>query len=96
MKAIHVWIRESAKELNKAGISMQMLLDEIFDLEVTEFNFKENVWKGFQSKLFGKVSTTELDTVEVQQIYETINRELGEKCGVVLPAFPSWQNQGLE
>lgn len=86
--AIHVYFRLLAEELNNAGWDMKKTLKESIDIPWSEDRVKEFLWKPIQDAQLGKKSTTELTTSEVDKIYETLNRHLGEKLGVYV-RFPS-------
>ena len=49
---------------------------------------KEYIWRPIQKAQLGKKSTTELTTKDIDKVFETINRFLGEKHKVHVP-FPS-------
>ena len=56
---------------------------------------KTFLWKPIQDAMFNKDSTTELDRKEVSEVYEVLNRHLGEKFGVTV-GFPSIEDELLE
>ena len=91
-KALHLWFKQCAETLNEAGMSVTATIHDDFELDWTAYNFKEIVWRSYQQALFGSRSTAELSTKELMDVYENINRQLGEKFGVYIP-FPSWENQ---
>ena len=62
--------------------------EKVIPVPYTQENIKENVFKPIEAAMFGKVSTTQLNRVEVNEVYEVMNRWLGEKFGVHVP-FPS-------
>jgi len=86
--AIHLFCSNLAKEFNDAGLDMKKVLKPTVDIPWTTQTVKEYIWKGIQNAQLQKKSTTELTTKEVTEIYETINRHLGEKFELHVP-FPS-------
>lgn len=52
--------------------------------------FMKEVWRAIQFTQTGKRSTTELETDEVNRVYETFNRFLADNYGVHCP-FPSME-----
>ena len=96
--AIHLSFRQFANELNDAGWSLSKALDAgKINLEIgwTEDNIKAIFKAVMVHQLPNKQwrdpdnpSTTELETVELQQCWEVLNRAMGDKFGVTLP-FPS-------
>lgn len=86
--AIHVLFKELADELNGAGLTMQRVLKPGVDISWTPESIKTYIWKPVQEAMFNKKSTTELDTKQVDQVFEIINHHLGEKFGISIQ-FPS-------
>ena len=90
-------MRQFANALNDAGWSLSAALDagkinlelgwteanlkEIFR-EIMKYRYPDKQWKNPD-----RPSTTELETVELSECWEVLNRAMGEKFGVTLP-FP--------
>jgi len=88
-RALHLFCEMSAKELNDAGWTVQLVLKHVVDLDWTKELFKELIWRPIQKALTGKTSTTKLDKVsEIDVTYDHINRYMGEKFHLHVP-FPS-------
>lgn len=88
-KALHLFCDLLAKELNMAGLDMKTVLKPEVDIPWTKQTVKDYLWRPIQKALTTKQSTTELDTAEPSEVWEILNRHLGEKFGVEVPAFPS-------
>ncbi len=86
-KAIQKYCRQVADTLNDAGLDMRVVLKPEVEIPWTMDSVKTHMWKGIQEAMLGKDSTTQLDTGEVSQVYEVMNRHLA-KHGVSVP-FPS-------
>jgi hypothetical protein len=71
---------------------MKAVLKPEVEIPWTMETVKDYLWRPVQEIYKGKHSTTELTTKEVNQIWEVINRHLGER-GVHVP-FPSWYKDG--
>lgn len=72
--SMHLWFEEVARELNDRGIDMRVLVK---DLQVT--HTKESVkgiWKAIGEAKYGKDSTTQLTSKEIDEIYDEMNRLL--------------------
>lgn len=93
-KSIHLYLTLLSKELNEAGLDMKKVLKPSVSIDWNIINTKEYLWRPIQEALNLKKSTTELDTKEVSQIWEHLNRHLSEKFGIYVP-FPS-QEETLE
>ncbi len=85
-KALHLWFRQVAEALRD--------MDEEYDfrdikvpIRPTESLVKEYMWKPIQQALYGSKSTTQLEKMEVADVYDHLNRLLGERFGIHVP-FP--------
>ncbi len=87
-KALHVLFRMLADELNNNGLDMRKTLKPGVEIPWSPQSAKEYLWRPIQIAQLNKVSTTELTTMEIDQVFDTINRYLGEKFGLHIP-FPS-------
>lgn len=87
-KALHVLFQLLADELNNNGLDMRKTLKPSVDIPWTGRNVKEFLWRPVQELQLNKKSTTELTTVEIDKVFDTINKHLGEQFGLHV-AFPS-------
>ena len=91
-KAIEVYCREVAKAMNDAGHTVQTAFTA--DVDISQDNIKQNMFKVVMKKLYpNKESTTELETHEVTDVYENMNRITAERYGVSMQ-FPDYFNEG--
>jgi len=67
---------------------MKTVLKHDVEIPWTQETAKDHLWRPIQQAMLKKESTTELDTAEVRQVYEVLNRHLSGKLGVTVP-FPS-------
>lgn len=88
--AIHLYMTILAQELNEAGLDMKKVLKPSVDISWNVKNVKEYIWKPIQMALKLKDSTTKLTTKEVNEVYECIDRHIGQKFGIHIP-FPSYE-----
>jgi len=88
-KALHKYFELLAEQLNSAGYDMKKVLKPEIDISWTKENVKEYLWKPIQSALFLKKSTTELETKDIDKVYDVLNRHLGQKLGIENIPFPS-------
>ncbi len=85
-KSLHLWCRQLAETLADSGYDMREVKVEI---KPTEQNIKECFVKPVMKVLYPDItSTTELDSRQVIEVYDTLNKALGEKMGLHVP-FPS-------
>lgn len=85
--ALHVYFELLAIELNDAGLSMMKVLKPSAEIAWSANSIKQFLWGPIMKALLDKQSTTQLNTGEVSQVYDTLNRHLGEKFGISV-TFP--------
>ena len=86
-RSLHLYLRMMTKKFNDAGISQAMAFKQFktgFELPVTEY-FLKHVFQTIAEGMVGKKHTSELTTVEMQEVYEVYNLGMGEKFGISLP-----------
>lgn len=93
-RAFHLLFQQIADTLNEHGLDMRQVLKPEVDIPWTKETVKEYIWRPIQKAMFEKTSTTELTTDQVDQVYSTINRFLGEKHGLHFP-FPEAYHEAL-
>lgn len=54
-------------------------------------SLKEILWRPIQESMVGEKSTTKLAKIEVNDVYDVLNRALGQKLGIHVP-FPNDEN----
>lgn len=88
-KALHVYYQLLADELNGAGYPIKLVLSKYkTDIDWDMQSVKDLIWRPIQKALLGKTSTTELSKQgDIENVYEHINRFVGENFGVFVP-FP--------
>lgn len=87
-KALHVLFKLLADELNDAGYDMRRTLKPEVQISWNPETVKEYLWRPVQKAQLRKRSTTELTTDEIDKVFDTINRHLGEKFGLHV-SFPN-------
>ena len=90
-KALHVLFQLLSDRLNEAGLDMKKTLKPEVDIPWSGNTVKEYLWRPVQEAQLNKKSTTELTTAEIDKVFDTINKLLGEKFGLHVP-FPSVQD----
>jgi len=87
-KALHLYFTQLAEILNDAGLDMRKVLKPSISIPWTPQTIKENLWKPIMEFQTQKSSTTEMTTKEITEVYDTINRHIGETFGITVE-FPS-------
>lgn len=88
-KSLHLWFRLLADTLNEAGLDMRTVLKPSISIEWNDKTIKEYIFKPILEAMMLKKSTTEMNTKDIDKVWETINLHLGEKFGVEVPPIPS-------
>lgn len=86
--ALHLYYRRVAEALNDAGLDMKVVLKPEIDIPWTEESVKKFLWKPVQEIYLAKKSTTELETEDINKVYDILTRHIGEKFGIFVK-FPS-------
>lgn len=87
-RALHLYFNHLSEALNDAGLDMRRTLKSSIDIPWSGKTVKEYLWKPIMKAQLGKESTTEMTTKDMDKIFDTLNRHLGEKFGLVVD-FPS-------
>ena len=90
-RALHLYCKWMAEELNNAGLDMLKTFDDGASISWTPISVKELMWKPVQKAMTGKKSTTAQTKIEYVDIYEALNRHISSKFGVTVP----WPNRGM-
>lgn len=93
-KCLHAFFTGVSDAARENNLTMQQILAQSVELEPTPMLIKE-LWRSIQVAMFQKMSTTELSTKEVQEVYEVFNRFLGEKFHIHVP-WPSVEEQTMK
>lgn len=96
-RALHKGLLLLANVLNDAGLSMRVLLKPEVSIDWTTESVKEHLFRPFMKAMTGKQSTTELTKTggEIEKVWDTLMRELGEKHGIEYIPFPSEAIRGV-
>lgn len=88
-KALEVFCRLMAHDLNECGMYQNILLDHSVDLPWTQATVKENLFKPLMSAMLQKESTTEANTTDYNKVYQVLCHHLSTKHGFTCPNWPS-------
>ena len=87
-RALHLLFTELAQELNDHGLDMRKTLKPTVEIPWSGATVKEYLWRPIMKAQLNKESTTEMTTEDIDKVFDTINRHIGEKFGLHLD-FPS-------
>ena len=90
-KALHKYFEIVAETLNNAGLDMRVVPKEEIEIPWSKETIKDFLWRPIQRAYLQKRSTTQLDTKDIDEIYDILTKHLGEKFGVFVE-FPSKEN----
>ena len=86
--AIHLYCDLLAEAFNDAGLDIKHVLSKPIDLPWSKPSVKELIWRQVQQAVCDVESTTQLDTAQVGEIYEIINRHTAQTFGISV-MFPN-------
>ncbi len=82
-KAIEVFCRELGEALNDGGLDLKKFFAvKTVSLPWSQERVKDLIWRPIQQAMYGKKSTTQLEKMEVSEIYEIINRHMADNFGL--------------
>ena len=88
--ALHRYFDLLASTLNAQNLTVDVILRA--DTQWNKERVKELLWKNLQKSITGKESTTKLTTKELTEVYDTLNKALGEKLHIHVD-FPSYEEK---
>ena len=90
-KALHLYFTQLAEILNESGLDMRKVLKPSISIPWTPQTIKENLWKPIMEFQLQKSSTTEMTTKDIDEVYDVINKHIGEQFGISIE-FPSQES----
>ena len=81
-KSLHKYFDLLSNALNDSGQDMRMVLKPEIEIPWTKDSIKELMFKPIAKAMFNVDSTTELDTKQISEAYEVLNRHTSDKLGV--------------
>lgn len=92
-KAMHKWFNLVSEALMRDGYTVEQVFSGEIELMPTPEVMKE-VWRQVMYKQTGKTSTKDMNTKDLDMIYDVLNKKMGEKAGVHV-AWPSEEEMSL-
>ena len=96
--SLHKYLTLLSGALNDAGWDMKATLEVLSKNAMIPWSasaIKERLWRPTQKDAVSKTSSTELDTIEIVDVYEALNKVTGDNLGISLP-WPSEYSQAYE
>ena len=84
--SLHKWCEQWSETLNQEGHTVRQTLKQDWDTMWSKLLFKELVVKKLAKAMFGKTSTTQLTTKEIDQIVDVVTKNLSEYGFVLFPS----------
>ena len=94
-RALHLYFDLLSEALNGGGFDMRATIKKDVEIPFTPETVKSHLWKPIMEAYLEKSSTTELRTNEISEVFEILNRHIGERTSVYVP-FPNWDYGGYE
>lgn len=95
--ALHLYLSQVAHEANNQGLTLQDMVKVIKQLEIrpNTKNLKETFAKPYALSAFGVDSTEKLDSEQVTELYDALNKVFSYYWHIHLP-FPSRDIQAFQ
>ena len=87
-RALHLYFKQLADELNDKGQDMRTLIKEEIDIPWSTTTVKDHLFRPLMKVITGKESTAKLTTDEIDRVFEILSKTIGERTGLHIP-FPS-------
>ena len=94
-RALHLYFDLLSGALNDAGFDMRVVIKKDVDIPFTPETVKSHLWKPIMEAYLEKSSTTDLRTNEISEVFEILNRHIGERTGISI-SFPNWDYKGYK
>ena len=93
---MHKYLELIAEQLADAGLDMRMVVK--ITIRPTKENVKEDLFKPYMNRIYPDIkSTKDLDTKQIQFLYEAFNSAMSERLGIGAdwPSEDSLLNESL-
>ncbi len=78
------YLTDLAQAMDDAGIDMREAIH--VPIRPTKENIKAEMWDKIQTALYPEIdSSTKLTTVQMSEVYENLNRAIGQRLGIHIP-----------
>ena len=94
-KALELWCKLLAADLNKAGLDQRKVLKPGVEIPWGQESVKDQLFRPIFTAMTGKESTADAETSEYNQVYEVLSRHLSSKLGVTPPPWPTKEREDL-
>ena len=94
-KSLHLYFEHLASELNDAGLDMRKTLKPNVEIPWSAKTVKEYIWRPIMQAQLGKRSTTEMESQDIDLVFNTITRHLANRFGLEVE-FPSIETLMME
>ena len=94
-KSLHLYFEHLASELNDAGLDMRKTLKPSVEIPWSAKTVKEYIWRPIMQAQLGKRSTTEMESQDIDLVFNTITRHLANRFGLEVE-FPSIETLMME
>jgi len=90
--ALHLFFEHLASTLNAQNLTIDVMLKA--EKKWSAVSVKEILWRDLQKSITGKESSAKLTTKELTEVYDTLNKALGEKLHIHVD-FPHYEQKEL-
>jgi len=94
-KALELWCKMLAAELNKAGLDQRKVLKPGIEIPWGQDSVKKQLFKPILEAMTGHESSADAETTDYNKVFEVLSRHLASKLGVTVPAWPTKDREDM-
>jgi len=84
--SLWVYCTQLSEALNAAGFDLRTFpFREGLEIPFTKESVMSTFWRPIQDAMYDKASTRKLSTVEIQKVYEAVDRAISTRVGIHVP-----------
>jgi len=94
-KALELWCKILAEDLNAAGLDQRKVLKPSIAIPWCQPSVKDRIFRPVFTAMTGLESTADADPSDYNPVYEVLCRHLATRLGVTAPAWPDRNREDL-
>jgi hypothetical protein len=94
-KALELWCKILAEDLNAAGLDQRKVLKPSIAIPWNQPDVKNKIFRPVFTAMTGLESTADADPSDYNPVYEVLCRHLAMRLGVTAPAWPDRNREDL-
>ena len=94
-KALELWCKILAEDLNAAGLDQRKVLKPSIAIPWNQPDVKDKIFRPVFTAMTGLESTADADPSDYNPVYQVLCRHLAMRLGVTAPAWPDRNREDL-